>query len=222
MAFRRRIVRRRAPVRRYYRPRTRRVIRRRRRRVRRSSGNFHINVRKSTQLVLDGDKPHTVQVSPRFSDFNELEPFATAFEAYRIHSLRVTVRPHFNTAQPDSTAAPYYIAPWHKLPGNVSTEVVRSIDRCKSYNGASTGSRIFVPAVLTAISNLDAPEAIYGKTNWRPRIELVGKANDLRHYCGIIHFGSTAQTGSVPPPSRSYEIEYSARITLYNQKWYQQ
>uniref|UniRef100_A0AAU7E291 Capsid protein n=1 Tax=Rousettus bat circovirus TaxID=3141902 RepID=A0AAU7E291_9CIRC len=220
MAFRRRFVRSRAPRRRYLGFRKRaKTSRRSRKYQRRRTGNFTILCRKTTTHLVTGTAATTVQISPKLKEINEASPFIAQFEAYRIHSVTVRVRPHFNFAEAESPVSPYYIAPWHKPVTNINAEVIRSIDKCRTYNGTSVAKRSFVPCVISAISDADKPDKPkYGKTNWRPRIEIVGEAADVAHYCGVIYFSGSSQ--ATPQRKLQYELETTCKVTFYNQKHY--
>lgn len=221
MAFTRRRVRTRAPIRRYRAAGRRSIRRRPRRKIRKSrAGNFTLLVRKSISQDVNATQGTFLQISPRLTDFDETIAFTPQFEAYRIHYIKVTVRPHFNTTAPDLAVAPYHIAPWHKPAKNINTNIIRSIDRCKTYNGTRTASRTFVPAVVTGIGSIldTGDKTILSKTSWRPRIEIVGTSTAIQHYCGLIFFPPADSVGATP--KLTYEIETTMKITYYNQKLY--
>lgn len=221
MAFRRRFVRSRAPRRRYLGFRKRRQTKTRSRKYhrRRTSGNLTLLCRKTVLQEVTGPNAFTVQISPKLKEIDEASPFIAQFEAFRIHSVTVRVRPHFNFAEAESPVSPYYIAPWHKPVTNINAEIIRSIDKCRTYNGTSVAKRSFVPAVLSSIADADKPGSTkFAKTNWRPRIEIVGEAADVAHYCGVIYFSGSK--GASPARKLYYELETTCKVTFYNQKHY--
>lgn len=222
MAFRRRYVRARAPRRRYlgFRKRAKTSRRSRRYQRRRNNGtSFTVLCRKTVLHTVEGTGAYTVQISPKLKEIDEATPFIAQFEAFRIHSVTVRVRPHFNFAEAESPVSPYYIAPWHKPVTNINAEVIRSIDKCRTYSGTHVAKRSFVPAVLSSIADPDKPGTPkFAKTNWRPRIEIVGEAADVAHYCGVIYFSGSK--GASPQRKLYYELETTCKVTFYNQKHY--
>lgn len=219
MAFRRRAIRSRAPIRRY-RAAARRSIRRRPRRrlrkIRKSPGNFTLIVRRSISVNVSSKDGSTYWVKTQLKEFDEATPFLPYFEAYRIHWIRITVTPHFNVAAPNLNAPPLYCAPWHR-PGGIAlnTNTILSIDKCRTYNGARGWSRTFVPTVLSSVGVAGA-ESSYSKTNWRPRMELSPKAQSIDHYGGVVYWSpdSLGTEAHYLP----YEVKTTCKLTLYNQK----
>uniref|UniRef100_A0AAU6S5A9 Capsid protein n=1 Tax=Myotis capaccinii feces associated cyclovirus 1 TaxID=3139988 RepID=A0AAU6S5A9_9CIRC len=220
MAFRRRTVRSRAPIRRRL-PRRRVARRRRFRRSRRLRGNFTFLARRTQVIVIPGNQGGNLSLAPALSDFTEITGLYTNFEAFRMWNVTVKVRPLFNVTGDLSPIPRYYIAPWHKpAPATIDSNGILSIDRCKSYNGTSGAFRRFVPALMSNLGYAGASSNQFGKTEWRPRIELNSNSQTLPHYCGIIHWAKDQIEGAGATTQRQYEIELTAKITMYNQKYF--
>ncbi|ADD62480.1 capsid protein [Cyclovirus TN18] len=220
MAFRRRVGRSRAPIRRKL-PRRRVARRRRFRRSRRLRGNFTVLAKRTQVVVIQGDEGGTVTIAPSLNDFTELAPLVPNFEGFRIWSVSCKIRPLFNVASDVGPVPRYYVAPWHKpTPTTVDSNGVLSIDRSKSYNGTSGAFRRFVPALLSAVGYSGIAGNQYGKIEWRPRVELNSNTQSLQHYCGVVHWSKDQLPGAGAPSRRQYEIELIAKITLYNQKYF--
>lgn len=216
MAPRRRLVRRRAPIRRKRRYIRRRRLRNYRRRPR--TGNFTLLLRDTSVHGIDPKVGSTVPIAPKINDFKECTPYLPYFEAYKIHYVSVKVSPLFNVAEPGRPVPRYYSVPWHRAPPTVvSTSTILSLDRAKSHNGFSGSFRRFVPAVLTTANVAGDANTHIGKVNWRPKIALEATAQGIRHYCGFYHW-SIDQLPLPDSKIRQYEVEITAKVTFYNQK----
>lgn len=228
MAFRRRIVRRRAPVTRRRgifryrrRPFTRRRLALRRVRARKASQRFTLHARYSYTHTVSPTAGASVQFKPKPEDFAEFQNLRDNFEAYRFSSFQIQIRPLFNVASASETAPLFVIAPWHKFLKNAADfSVVQSIDSAKIYNGTSTAVRTFVPSTLGSQQHVGDDGVItdsYSKINWRPRIEIDSTSTSIPHYCCLVVWDKSTN----PNPTitnRQYEITLRAKITLYNQK----
>ena len=218
MAFRRRVVRRRAPLR-----RPRRVIRRRRLRKRRvarraRTGNFTLICRKTFVAAVASNQGYSYQCAPTLNDFEEAKPFIPYFESYRIHSVSVKVTPLFNVAEPNNPVPQYYSAPWHRAgPASLSSNSILSLDKARSHNGTQTTYRSFVPAVLTNIGIAGDATAHIGKVNWRPKIAIQQSSTTIPHYASIYHF-SIDQIQGPQATDRQYEFQITSKVSLYTQK----
>lgn len=218
MAFRRRRVNRRAPVRRYRsRVARRRLSRRPRRRRGRTSGKLTFLCRNTHVVEVTGGLGLSVPIAPTLQTFDEVSPFYNNFEAYRIWGVNVKVTPQFNISDPGTGVANYYSAPWHKEATGVTitTNSIQSIDRCKSYHGCKTTVRNFVPAIMAAVGTTGDGVTV-GKTSWRPRLEFHKDSHKIPHYCALYYF-SPNQVAASAANKYMYEIQITARVTLYNQ-----
>lgn len=228
MAFRRRIVRRRAPVRtrrgifrRRARPFTRRRLALRRARARKASQRFTLHARYSYTHTVSPTSGASVQFKPKVEDFAEFQNLRDNFEAYRFTSFQIQVRPLFNVASANETAPLFVIAPWHKIIKNAADfSVTQSIDSAKIYNGTSTAIRTFVPSTLGSQQHVGDDGVVtdsYSKINWRPRVEIDSSSTTIPHYCCLVVWDKSTN----PNPSvtnRQYEITLRAKIIMYNQK----
>mgnify|MGYP007062377265 FL=1 len=216
MAPRRRIVRRRAPLR-----RKRRIVRRRKIRLRRRprTGNLTISARDTTVHAIHPSDGKTLPIQVTLSSFEETAPFFPYFEAYRIHSVSVKVTPLFNVTSSTYPIPRYYSAPWHRTaPLSLSTGTILSLDKAKSHAGTSGSFRRFVPAVLSSTNVVGNPNTMLGKQSWRPKIALEANAQSIPHYCGVYHWSIDQIKPAEPAAYRQYEIEIVAKITFYTQK----
>ena len=217
MASRRRIVRRRAPPRRYRRA-VRKTRRLRKRRYLRRSGNFTFLCRKVAVIAVPSNEGYSYQVAPTINDYSEVQPFINNFESYRIWNVSVKVTPLFNVAESANPVPKYYSAPWHR-PGPVAlaSNSILSLDRAKSHNGTATTYRRFMPAVLTNIAIAGDTTSHIGKVEWKPKIALQTSSTTIPHYAALYHWSQD----QIPGPqalSRQYEVEITSIVTLYNQK----
>lgn len=223
MAFRRRVVRRRAPV---YRKRgtfRRRVIRRRRfprRRYRNPNGNYVLHAKYSYIHTITEKQGSSVQFSPKPWDFVEFQKLTTLWEAFRFVRFNIQVRPLFNVTNPAQPVPNYAIAPYH-APLNLAVPFVdlQALNRCKTYNGCSPAYRSFVPSVLSCVRYLASNGAADWsgvETKWAPRLESIGSAPQTPHYAAVLAFDTNTTTGVAVP--LSYQITLSAKFIMYNQK----
>uniref|UniRef100_A0AAU7E2P2 Capsid protein n=1 Tax=Coleura bat circovirus TaxID=3141865 RepID=A0AAU7E2P2_9CIRC len=228
MAFRRRIVRRRVPVyrrRRFVRRRT--GFRRRRYRTfrRGNSGNYNLEAKYSYIQTVVPTQGASVQFSPKVSDFAEFVQLQNNYEAYRFKSFTVTIRPLFNVSGPESSLPVYVVAPYHvHLNNAVDINSAKSLNRSRTYHGARTAVRTFVPSVLSAVAYPDGSGTIDWtgvETKWRPRVELYKAGARVPHYTNIVVWDKVVQPKGMDTHALTniqYEITCSAKITLYNQK----
>ncbi|AGN96212.1 capsid protein [Human cyclovirus VS5700009] len=228
MAFRRRLVRRRAPVYRrrgnfrYRRaPLRRRVAFRRRRRADR----YVLRARYSYTHTIAPSNTSSVQFKPKAEDFAEFSQLAGNFEAYKFASFTVTVRPLFNTSSQKESCPPYVSAPYHvNLTQSIGFNECQSLNQCKTYNGTRTSYRRFVPAVLGAVQYVDNNGVVntsFCKTNWKPRLEITNQSTRIPHYCCVYVFDADAVPKAEDLPiitARQYEITLNATFIMYTQK----
>lgn len=206
----------------------RRVVRKQRRRYRktfrrssnRTNGNFTCQVRTQVDLIASaGTGVETTHiVRPTLSTFGELAELIDNFEAYRIHYVRVKVVPYANTSTPDDPIGEYVSAPYHKpvtTTSNITAANLLSIDRSRVFQGNSTSTRTFVPAIRTATQVGDS--VVLSNTVFRPRIEISSDSIKIPHYCGLYAFPPSSNSTMGAPLPR-YSIVTTAKVTLYNQK----
>lgn len=226
MAFRRRVVRRRVPVRaRRGIFRRRRPVYRRRRvgRRRRATDSYLCRAKYSYTQTITPSSGSSVQFYPKVDDFAEFVALKSAFEAYRFESFTVHIRPLFNVAGQTESCPIYAVAPYHnKLTQALDINSVQSLNNSKIYNGTGSAVRSFVPSVLGAVTYINSSSIgdwTGSKTTWRPRLEIDEKSTVVPHYCCVVVWDKTTQPNmSQAVTNRQYEITCSAKIRLYTQK----
>lgn len=222
MAFRRRIVRRRAPLRRKRGIFRRRVRRYRRAPVRRRSrpDKYVLRCKYSYVHTVTDKIGQSVQFKPAASNFSEFNEIYKNFEAFRFKRLNVTIRPLFNTALPDNIAPSYCVAPYHSnLSTNVTYLSAQSINKSKVYHGCSTSHRSFVPCALSLhqfYQTGDATNWTATEARWSPRLECVGHAIDVPHFTNLVQFDRPTLPNA--QQAFQYEITLSAVFIMYTQK----
>lgn len=199
MAYRRRRVSRRKPVRRYQR-RLRRRFRRRRR-----SGNLLAKLTKVSQLTVKNNITSIWNCSFYPEDFKEYTQLAKNFESVKFLRVRVTVLPLQNVANSTTSVAPAYaMTPWHyaiDLPKEFSSYL--SMDKAKIFRQTHIGSQAYVPNIMSVTQVRTAGSGATSNSDqivWRPEIRAnvyaaTEKLPNIK--CGAIAFqGATELTGS--------------------------
>lgn len=221
MAFRRRTIRRRAPLRR------RGTFRRRYRRYRRAPARrrsrpdrYVLRAKYSYTHTVTDKSGQSVQFKPAASNFTEFNEIYKNFEGFRFKRLTCTIRPLFNVATPDKPVPNYCIAPYH-APGTTSISFInaQSLNKSKIYHGCRTAVRSFVPCALAChvyVQQDTTTDWTSTEARWSPRMECVNKAIDVPHFTHVVCFDAQTQTG--PKQPLQYEITLSAVFIMYNQK----
>lgn len=194
--------------------RARRRYGRRRNYRRKTSGNFIVQGRITTNYSFpaDSEDPY-VQIAPQLNQFPEFVFLSNNFEAYKIMSCSVKVTPTSNVSPTDHQVPHYVSAPWHKpiiTPKTCTLENLLTIDRSREYHGNAQSRRHYVPAieyVSQVGTNLTNTVLRY-----RPRIEIRDNVSvSIPHYCGLYAF--------VPSDDPViYQFVISIKVLFMNQK----
>lgn len=190
------------------------------RRRRAHTGILRLKVVRNFNVTLSDTTNTNVTISPAFSDFPELETFATTFEAYRFHYCKVKVTPYGNTSSWDGQVPPYVSASYKKPFDNekLNADKLLSLDNSRQYHGNSTSMRTFVPAIhIQGAAGTDLFTS--GVIKWRPRIEIQDTSSgNIPHYCGIYSFPPSVKDPAGDAANMTYWFRIECMVTLYNQK----
>lgn len=222
MAFRRRFVRRRAPVyrkRRYLR-RMKPVRRRIPKRLRNSNGRYVLRCKYSYQHTITDPAGSSIQFYPKADDFYEFIQLKKNWEAFRFKRFTINIQPNFNVTNPAGPVPRYSLVPYHThLNKTLTYNDVQSLNNCKTYHGCRTARRSFVPAILSCVRYFDSksqPDWSGVETKWAPRLENFGSATTVPHYCAVAAFDNNSSTATKVP--LIYTITLEATFIMYNQK----
>ncbi|ADD62454.1 capsid protein [Cyclovirus PK5034] len=187
MAYRRRRVYRRKPVRRL--GRRRRVYRRRHRRS--AKGKLLAKFTKVTLLTVEHKSTSVWPVSFKCNDFKEFERLKTSFEYIKFYKVVATVYPLQNVSNNSTSMCPCYaMAPWHtSIAMPKDFEAYMSLDRAKMYRQTQVGRQVYVPSTQL-VTDWKSNETSYGQVQWRPELKcnLIGTQEHPNIQCGAVAF----------------------------------
>lgn len=155
--------------------------------------------------------------------------FHTFWQNYRIHWIRETLRPRYNTVQnmslqpsndsPNTTqqSNPTISAPMKRSLAGAPTnqDQIRMISHSKVKNAWQTHSRKWKPAVEFPAATSETHGQTYNSVRWSPLIEANVSGMDVIHFCSLWYIGSNTNTADIAL-SNIYDMYVTAKVTFYN------